>query len=71
MFHEYLGIVPKGDLILLQMLGEKLNKRSFLHVNSTREGGGVAEILQRMVPILAELGIDARWEIHRRGRAIL
>ncbi|MDH5769485.1 MAG: glycosyltransferase, partial [Nitrospirota bacterium] len=39
------------------------NKRSFLHINSTREGGGVAEILQRMIPILRELGIDARWEV--------
>ncbi|MEW6584848.1 MAG: glycosyltransferase [Nitrospirota bacterium] len=63
MFDEYVGIAPKGDLTLLQILGEKLNKRSFLHVNSTRAGGGVAEILQRMVPMLSELGIDARWEV--------
>jgi trehalose synthase len=62
-FNQYLGISPKGDLLLLQMLGEKLNKRSFLHINSTREGGGVAEILQRMIPIMNELGIDARWEV--------
>jgi trehalose synthase len=62
-FDQYLGISPKGDLLLLQMLGEKLNKRSFLHINSTREGGGVAEILQRMIPILNELGIEARWEV--------
>jgi trehalose synthase len=48
---------------LLQVLGEKLKGRHFLHVNSTREGGGVAEILQRMMPILGELGIDARWEV--------
>ncbi len=63
MFNQYLGISPKSDLVLLQMLGEKLNKKSFLHINSTREGGGVAEILQRMIPILNELGIDARWEV--------
>lgn len=63
MFNQYLGISPKSDLLLLQMLGAKLNKRSFLHINSTREGGGVAEILQRMIPILRELGIDARWEV--------
>jgi trehalose synthase len=44
------------------MLGAKLRNRSFLHVNSTRAGGGVAEILQRMIPIISELGIDARWE---------
>lgn len=63
MFNQYLGVSPKSDLLLLQMLGAKLNKRSFLHINSTRAGGGVAEILQRMIPILGELGIDARWEV--------
>lgn len=63
MISQYSGISPKGDLILLERLGEKLKGKSFLHINSTRAGGGVAEILQRMVPILVELGIDARWEV--------
>jgi trehalose synthase len=45
------------------MLCARLHKKSFLHINSTREGGGVAEILQRMVPILEELGINVRWEV--------
>jgi trehalose synthase len=62
-FNQYVGIAPKSDLLLLQILGEKLHKKSFLHINSTREGGGVAEILQRMIPILEELGIKARWEV--------
>jgi trehalose synthase len=60
---QYSGIAPKGDIMLIRRLGEKLKKRSFLHVNSTREGGGVAEILQRLIPVLEELGIDARWEV--------
>ena len=63
MINEYHGVAPKGDLILLQKLGEKMKNRSFLHVNATRSGGGVAEILQRMIPILIELGIDAKWEV--------
>jgi len=63
MITDYAGISPKGDLLLLQKLGERLSGKSFLHINSTRLGGGVAEILQRMVPILAELGIEARWDI--------
>ncbi len=62
MINQYAGISPKGDLLLLQRLARVLGGRSFLHVNSTREGGGVAEILQRMIPILQGLGIDARWE---------
>lgn len=60
---KYSGIVPAGDLLLLRRLGQKLNKRKFLHINSTRAGGGVAEILQQMIPILERLGIDARWEV--------
>ncbi len=63
MIDRYKGIVPTGDIILLQKLGEAFRGRTFLHVNSTREGGGVAEILQRMIPILQDAGVDARWEV--------
>jgi trehalose synthase len=63
MIDRYTGISPKGDLILLKRLGERLGGRSFLHVNSTKEGGGVAEILHRMIPILKSLGIDAKWSV--------
>ncbi len=63
MINQYSGISPKGDLQLIQSLCKKLKGRSFLHVNSTREGGGVAEILNRMIPLLQDLGIDARWEV--------
>jgi trehalose synthase len=63
MIERYSGVSPKGDLLLLKKLGEILNGKSFLHVNSTKAGGGVAEILQRMVPMLKGLGIDARWEV--------
>ena len=63
MLNQYVGISPKSDLLLLQMLGAKLHNKSFLHINSTRAGGGVVEILQRMIPIIKELGIDARWEV--------
>jgi len=63
MISQYYGIAPKGDLLLLQKLSGRLQKRKFLHINSTREGGGVAEILHRMIPMLQEFGIDARWEV--------
>lgn len=63
MLSSYSGISPKSDLTLLKRLADKLNGRAFLHVNSTRAGGGVAEILQRMVPILENIGINVRWEV--------
>lgn len=63
MISRYAGIAPKGDLLLIRRLCEKFNGKRFLHVNSTREGGGVAEILQRMVPLLDGMGIEAKWEV--------
>ena len=63
MISLYTGIVPTRDLLLIHKLCEKLKGKSFLHVNSTREGGGVSEILQRMVPLLKDLEINARWEV--------
>ncbi len=63
MINQYRGIVPQGDIVALLKLGDLLNSRSFLHINSTKEGGGVAEILHRMVPILKALGVKARWEV--------
>ena len=35
------------------------------HVNSTAQGGGVAEILHTLVPLMRDVGIDARWEVIR------
>ena len=61
--NDYAGVAPKGDLALIRKLAGPLEGRSFLHVNSTRSGGGVAEILQRMIPLLQDAGIDARWEV--------
>ncbi|MEN6616775.1 MAG: glycosyltransferase [Syntrophorhabdus sp.] len=63
MIDLYKGIAPKGDLLLLRKLADRLSGKTYLHVNSTREGGGVAEILQRMIPIISSLGINARWEV--------
>ncbi|NJD68137.1 MAG: glycosyl transferase family 1 [Candidatus Methylomirabilota bacterium] len=60
---DYREVAPKGAVDLLCRLSERVKGRSFLHVNSTRYGGGVAEILTRLVPMLQTLGIDARWEV--------
>ncbi len=63
MISQYRGIAPKGQLELLKILGEKFMGRSILNVNSTRAGGGVAELLHRIMPILASMGMDAHWEV--------
>ncbi|MBN2321155.1 MAG: glycosyltransferase [Acidobacteria bacterium] len=40
-----------------------INGRSILMVNSTSQGGGVAEMLPKMMGILKELGIKTRWAV--------
>lgn len=45
------------------MLGTNLKGKVIQNINSTFSGGGVAEILNRMVPLLKQLGVDARWDI--------
>ncbi len=47
----------------LRQLAGPLKGLRVVHVNSTRVGGGVAEILHKMVPLMRELGIEASWEI--------
>lgn len=64
---EYRSIVGADVLEELRVLARHLEGRSVLHVNSTAVGGGVAEILSRMVPLLEELGMKASWEVIRGG----
>lgn len=60
---DYKGIAPSGTVEFIQRLAERVKGKSLLHVNSTRYGGGVAEILNRLIPLLKGLEIDVRWEV--------
>ncbi|MGO9449727.1 MAG: glycosyltransferase [Candidatus Binataceae bacterium] len=62
---EYQPIVGEGVVAELRLLGERLRGRRVLNINSTRVGGGVAEILNRLIPLLQEIGVDAQWEVIR------
>jgi trehalose synthase len=59
----YREVAAPGVVDFLYRLSERVQDRSFLHVNSTRFGGGVAEILSRLIPMLGELGLQPRWEV--------
>ena len=54
-----------GEAVIdqLRQLAEPLRGKQVVHVNSTRSGGGVAEILYKLVPLTEELGIETRWEV--------
>ncbi|MBW1989533.1 MAG: glycosyltransferase, partial [Deltaproteobacteria bacterium] len=60
---EYRKVVGDDVIHRLRQLGERLSGYKVVHINSTRQGGGVAEILAKLVPFMQELGIDTSWEI--------
>jgi trehalose synthase len=64
---EYRSIVGSDTIEELHLLAQRLKGKSVLHVNSTAVGGGVAEILSRMVPLLCELNINSTWEVIKGG----
>jgi trehalose synthase len=66
--NDYVPIVGQPVIDDLQLLGEKLKGKVVQNVNSTSVGGGVAEILNRIIPLLRELGVDARWDLIKGGR---
>jgi trehalose synthase len=47
----------------LRQLAGLLAGLKVVHVNSTPKGGGVAEILEALVPLMRALGLDASWEV--------
>lgn len=59
----YAAVVGEDVIEQLRQLSAPLRGRRLVHVNSTRIGGGVAEILDKLVPLMAELGIDVAWEV--------
>jgi trehalose synthase len=63
MLTRYAAIVGNDVIDHLYQLAEPLKGMKVVHVNSTREGGGVAEILHRLIPLKQELGIRAGWEV--------
>lgn len=64
---EYAPIVGQATIDDLRLIADRLKGKVVQHINSTSVGGGVAEILNRMVPLLRELGVDTRWDLIKGG----
>lgn len=63
MIDRYTPVVGEDVIGQLRQLAAPLRGMKVVHVNSTREGGGVAEILSWLVSWKCELGLQARWEV--------
>src|SRR5713226_1407552 len=57
---DYKTIIGAAEIDELRFLARKLKGRTVKMVNSTAVGGGVAEMLNRLVPLLGELKVIKR-----------
>ena len=64
---DYTTVLGEPEVAELRTLAASLQGRTVQMVNSTAVGGGVAEILTRLVPILQELGLAIRWDVITGG----
>jgi trehalose synthase len=60
---SYAPVAGEAIIQHLRQLARPLRGKKVVHVNSTRVGGGVAEILEQLVPLERELKIDASWQV--------
>lgn len=60
---QYAEVVGEQEIRHMRALAKGLHGARVVHVNSTKSGGGVAELLNRIVPLQKELGLDVEWEI--------
>jgi len=60
---DYIQIVGQATVEELGLLADRLRGKAIQNINSTAVGGGVAEILSRMIPLLSQLGVSAAWDV--------
>jgi trehalose synthase len=54
-----------GDEVIAEIYrkARRLYGKHILHINSTYQGGGVAEMLQTLIPLFNDIGVDTGWRI--------
>src|SRR5438309_7107775 len=61
----YGTIASRGLMEEIRRLAAQLEGKRVLHLSATAFGGGVAEILYALVPLMRDAGLDAEWRIIR------
>ena len=64
---DYAELLGAGEIEELRALAKPLRGRSMKMINSTAIGGGVAEILNRLVPLAEELELNFKWDVMSGG----
>jgi len=65
---DYAESLGAGEIEELRALAKPLRGRSIEMINSTAVGGGVAEILMRLVPLAEELDLHIKWNVMTGGQ---
>jgi trehalose synthase len=60
---DYRSIIRRELYDEVVVLGERLKGARVLHVSATSFGGGVAEILYTLVPLMRDAGLETEWDI--------
>jgi len=60
---DYRGIVGDEIIADLHKRASRLYDRHIVHMNSTAAGGGVAEMLYSLIPLMNDVGLDAGWRV--------
>jgi len=64
---DYKAIVGTAEIDELKFLARDLKGKTVKMVNSTAVGGGVAEMLNHLVPLLNEVEVSTHWEVITGG----
>lgn len=62
-FDAYKDIIGRTAYKEVVSLAKQFKGKRVLHINATAHGGGVAQILHSLVPMMRDLGIDAHWKL--------
>jgi trehalose synthase len=60
---DYAPVVGEEVIADLRELAAPLRDAHIVHINATPYGGGVAEMLQTLVPLMRDLCLDAEWQV--------
>ncbi len=64
---DYKSIIGAADIDELRFLASELKGKTVKMINSTAVGGGVAEMLNQLVPLLNEVEVRTNWEVITGG----
>ncbi len=61
--NDYRSFIDVREIRKIEEAANDLRGREIVHINATKYGGGVAEMLRSLIPLLRSLGLRARWDV--------